>query len=63
MSTPFNTPWLADPVIDAYKRDVDRSLLRENLRLTWEERLIKGRRLQELAAELARAGRALRRRP
>jgi hypothetical protein len=50
-------------VIDAYKFDVDRSLLRENLRLTWEERLIKGRRLQELAAELARDGRALRQRP
>lgn len=27
-----------DPVIEAYKKDVDRSLLRENLKLTVEER-------------------------
>jgi hypothetical protein len=27
-----------DPVIEAYKRDVDRTLLRENLKLTVEER-------------------------
>ena len=30
-----------DPVIEAYKRDVDRTLLRENLRLTPEERVAK----------------------
>jgi hypothetical protein len=30
-----------DPVIEAYKKDVDRTLLRENLRLTPEERLLK----------------------
>ena len=30
-----------DPVIEVYKRDVDRSLLRENLRLTPLERLQK----------------------
>lgn len=30
-----------DPVIEAYKKDVDRSLLRENLKLTVEERLRK----------------------
>jgi len=30
-----------DPVIAVYKRDVDRSLLRQNLRLTPEERLKK----------------------
>ncbi len=27
-----------DPVIEAYKKDIDRTLLRENLRLTVEER-------------------------
>ena len=27
-----------DPVIEAYKRDVDRTLLRENLKLTVEQR-------------------------
>ena len=30
-----------DPVIEAYKKDVDRSLLKENLQLTVEERLRK----------------------
>jgi len=30
-----------DPVVEAYKRDIDRSLLRENLRLTPEERIRK----------------------
>ena len=30
-----------DPVVEAYKRDVDRTLLRENLKLTPEERLLK----------------------
>jgi hypothetical protein len=30
-----------DPVIEAYKKDVDRTLLRENLRLTPDERLRK----------------------
>ena len=32
---------LRDPVVDAYKSDIDRSLLRENLRLTPEERIRK----------------------
>jgi hypothetical protein len=30
-----------DPVIDAYKKDVDRTLLRENLKLSVEERIRK----------------------
>ena len=30
-----------DPVIDAFKRDVDRTLLRENLKLTVEQRIRK----------------------
>ncbi|MGC1275692.1 MAG: hypothetical protein WBC44_18440 [Planctomycetaceae bacterium] len=32
-------PLVPDPVIEAYKKDVDRTLLRENLKLTVEERL------------------------
>jgi hypothetical protein len=28
-----------DPVIEAYKKDVDRTLIRENLKLTIEERV------------------------
>ena len=31
-------PDVFDPVIECYKRDVDRSLLRENLRLTPQQR-------------------------
>ena len=32
-------PLVPDPVIEFYKKDVDRTLLRENLKLTVEERL------------------------
>ena len=46
-----------DPVIEAYKKDIDRSLIRENLRLSIEERFERLMRLQEFAAELQRAGR------
>jgi len=46
-----------DPVIETYKKDVDRTLLRENLKLSVEGRLLKLIQLQELAEELRRAGR------
>ena len=46
-----------DPVIEAYKKDVDRTLLRENLKLTVAERFQKLREMQRLATELHRAGR------
>ena len=49
-----------DPVIEVYLRDVDRTLLRENLRLSVDERLNKLFELQQFAAELRRAGAALR---
>ncbi len=49
-----------DPVTECYKRDIDRSLIRENLKLTHEERLTQLMRLQDLAAELHRAGRTAR---
>jgi hypothetical protein len=45
-----------DPVIEAYKKDVDRTLIRENLKLTVEERLLKLMEMQKFAAELRRAG-------
>jgi hypothetical protein len=48
---------LYDPVIEAYKKDVDRTLLRENLKLTVEERLRKLASLWEYAQELRAAGR------
>ena len=44
-----------DPVIEAYKKDVDRTLIRENLKLTVEERLANLAALQEFAEELRRA--------
>ena len=46
----------SDPVIEVYKRDVDRTLLRENLKLTVEERFLKLQALQQFATELRRAG-------
>jgi hypothetical protein len=46
-----------DPVIEAYKKDIDRTLIRENLKLTPEQRLLQLMKLQELAEELRAAGR------
>jgi hypothetical protein len=46
-----------DPVVEAYKKDVDRTLLRENLKLSVAERFQKLLEMQRLAAELRRAGR------
>jgi hypothetical protein len=46
-----------DPVIEAYKKDVDETLLIEALRLTPEQRLRKLMDLQVEAEELRRAGR------
>ncbi len=45
-----------DPVVAAYKRDVDVTLIRENLKLTPEERVRNLMRLQRAAEELRRAG-------
>lgn len=50
-----------DPVIEAYKRDVDVTLLKKNLRLTPEERILAAMELQKLAEEVRRAGREARR--
>ena len=48
----------SDPVIDAYKKHVDRTLLRQNLKKTVEERLANLVALQRLAQEARRAGAA-----
>jgi len=53
-------PFELDPVIEAYKKDVDQTLLDENLKLTVEERILNLMRLQEFAEELQKAGRELR---
>ncbi len=47
-----------DPMVEAYKRHVDRTLLRQNLRRSVTERVENLIALQELAAEARRAGRA-----
>jgi len=49
-----------DPVTEAYKRDLDRTLLKKNLRLTPEERILAAMELQKLAEEVRRAGREAR---
>ena len=49
-----------DPLIDAYKAGIDRTLIRENLKLSHEERILRLMKLQEFAAELRRAGSRLR---
>ena len=46
-----------DAVIEAYKKDVDRTLLRQNLRRSVAERLANLVALQRLAEETRRAGR------
>jgi hypothetical protein len=49
-------PDYCDPVIEAYKKDVDRTLLRENLKLTVQERFEKFERFMEYVSELRAAG-------
>lgn len=49
-----------DPVIEAYKADVDRTLLRENLKLTPDERL---RKLQDFMRFLQEVRGAANRQP
>ncbi len=49
-----------DPVIEAYKKDVDRTLIRENLKLTVEQRFEQLMDLQRFAEELREAGRRAR---
>ncbi len=52
-----------DRLVEELKKDVDRTLIRENLKLTVEERLQNLMSHQRFVDELQRAGRELRRRP
>ena len=52
---------VADAVIEAYKRDVDRTLLRENLKKSVDQRLRSLVELQKVASEVRRAGQRRRR--
>ena len=49
-----------DPVVEAYKSGIDRTLIRENLKLSVEERFRKAMALARFADELRRAGRQAR---
>lgn len=53
-------PITPDPVIEFYKKDVDITLLRENLKLTVTQRFEKLMALQRFAEEMKRAGRRTR---
>ena len=50
-------PDYVDPVIEAYKKDVDRTMLRENLKLTPQQRSEKFESAMELVWELHRVAR------
>ncbi len=56
-------PLRPDPIIEAYKRDVDRTLLRENLERSHDQRVLELMELLRADEEFRRAGRALRSRP
>jgi hypothetical protein len=49
-----------DLVVEEYKKHIDRTLLRANLKLTVEQRLRNLMELQRLSEELHRAGRKAR---
>jgi len=57
---PVKTGPSLDAVIEAYKKDVDVTLIRENLRLTVDERFQQLMKLQQFAEELQEAGRKAR---
>jgi hypothetical protein len=51
---------VTDPVIEAYKQHIDRTLIRENLRLTVDQRFQQLMKLQQFAEQLQNAGRKAR---
>ena len=51
---------VSDPVVEAYMQHVDRTLLRENLKLTPAQRLEKFARFAAFASDLREAGRRTR---
>lgn len=51
----FRISLAPDPVIEAYKKDVDRTLIRENLRLTVDERIQRLISALHLVEELRRS--------
>jgi hypothetical protein len=56
-------PFPIDPVIEAYKRHVDESLLRENLKRTPEQRIVAIMKMNELVEAMRQAVSASRQKP
>jgi hypothetical protein len=56
----LDQPLEPDPVIEAYKKDIDLTLIDANLKLSHEQRLLKLMELQRFAEELRRAGQRFR---
>jgi hypothetical protein len=54
------SPDYCDPLIEAFKKDVDRTLLRENLKLTVDQRFRKFESFMKSVYELREAGRRMR---
>jgi hypothetical protein len=52
----------ADPIVELYKRGVDRTLIQENLKRSPEERLRALQELQRFAEDVRNAGIAIRQR-
>ena len=59
----MDAPERPDAVIEAYKKGIDRTLIRENLKLSVEDRFRKAMALAKFADELRRAGKEARLRP
>ncbi len=57
---PNREPLIKDPVVEAYKKGIDRTLIRENLKLSVEDRFRKAMALARFADEMRRAGRKAR---
>ena len=60
VNSPPSPPDSISAIIELYKRDVDITLIRENLKLTVEQRLLNLQNLQRFAEELRQAGRKFR---
>jgi hypothetical protein len=53
-------PDYVDPVIEVYKKDVDRTLLRENLNLTVEQRIKNAMKFHQSIEKWRKAGKSAR---
>ena len=59
----LESPAAGDPVVDAYKRDIDRTLLRENLKKSPDQRIRALAKHQDFMREVRRATKKAKRKP